>query len=117
MVYTCSTTQYEFVKRPWARTENTCFDNYNIKGKYYGSKNLNERRKIEILKHAQNKRRLTKKQQYSAALQKYGVKPPTNNTCPETEYWGLTSACDVPGKVQILRLDQSIPLTNFKQFN
>ena len=99
---------------------------------------LDMRRKVEILKYENNAtntktNNLTKKQQWSMLVNgntkndsqasivrselliKNGLTP---IPCPQDEFLPtLTSACDVPGPVIVLRYDPTIPLYNYVNNN
>lgn len=95
----------------------------------YTKLQLDMRRKTEVLKYSSNKssaqtNNLTKKEKF-ALLVKGGIPSPSQNVidritvnCAADELIPTpTSSCDVPGPVQYLYNDESIPLYNFSVFN
>ena len=95
----------------------------------YTKLQLDMRRKAEVLKYSSNKsstqtNNLTKKEKF-ALLVKGGIPSPSqrvidsrNVNCAADELIPTpTSSCDVPGPVQYLYNDESIPLYNFSVFN
>ena len=110
-------------------------------GIYYTTYELDQRRKVEILKYKKNSAQLSKAQQYSMAsrnaltrkkswaTQSQNLTDPNVNKLPEIKNAGvtvalkcnqpiihcsLTSDCDVPGPVIPLCIDESVPLYNYK---
>lgn len=95
----------------------------------YTKMQLDMRRKAEVLKYSSNKvagqtNSLTKKEKF-ALLVKGGIPSPSQKVmdskkkdCPEDNLiLTPTSSCDVPGKVQYLYDDESVPLYNYSVFN
>ena len=110
-------------------------------GIYYTTYELDQRRKVEILKYKKNSAQLSKAQQYSMAsrnaltrkkswaTQTQTYTDPNVDKLPEIKNAGvtvalkcnqpiipcsLTSDCDVPGPVIPLCIDESVPLYNYK---
>ena len=121
--------------RTWARTDNSCS---NLTG--FTQKQLDMRRKAEILEYKQNSMKLTKKQQYAQIAKGGGPQRKkswatqshdptyTNSNTRNLEEKGNTlecnvsnnnnnrnpsSASDVPGNTMLF-LDKTVPLTRFK---
>lgn len=119
----------------WSRARNNCPPRNLINT----TKNLDERRKAEILKYKNNNANMSKKQQYSRLSRGYtekkntyasqnnsvnnGTNPnllnlPQKNTILECRQGkincGLTTACDVPGPTQTLCLNPNVSLYNYK---
>lgn len=95
----------------------------------YTKLQLDMRRKAEVLKYSANKssaqtNNLTKKEKFSL-LVKGGIPSPSqkvmdrkNVNCAADQLIPTpTSSCDVPGPVQYLYDDESVPLYNFSVFN
>ena len=99
---------------------------------------LNERRKAEILKYKANSSNMTKKQQYANAASNRWITGRKRSWATQTDTYTnpntsalqrvgnvlvcnnnnvrctLTSGADVPGKVQTLCYDSTVPLYNYK---
>lgn len=99
---------------------------------------LNERRKAEVLKYKANSSNITKKQQYANAASNRWLTSRKRSWATQTDTYtnpntsalqrvgnvlvcnnnnvscSLTSAADVPGKIQTLCYNPSIPLYNYK---
>jgi hypothetical protein len=135
---------------PWSRAGGNncpnCDSNYGTSAcgdtiKPYSTYDLDERRKVEILKYKINSAQLSVAQQYTMlsrnaltrkktwATQTQTYTNPNVNNLPERESEGvtvalecrrppvlysLTSECDVPGPVIPLYIDAKIPLYNYK---
>jgi len=80
---------------------------------------LDMRRKCEIFKYAgsgstQQTNSLSKKQQFASLVNNIGSSRGTQYTCTQDRTLPtLTTACDVPGPVQILTYDPSVNLYNY----
>jgi hypothetical protein len=89
----------------------------------YTIDDLNMRRKAEILKYSNNAsstktNNLTKKQVYSQIVSTTNIASTNNNTKCVVDTCGNfiytpTSSCDVPGKIQYLYCDETVPLYNY----
>ena len=120
----------------WSRAQNNCPPRNIINT----TNNLNERRKVEILKYKNNSANFSKKQQYSRlnkgfqekkntyAVQNNSVNNGTNPNLLNLPYisdtilkcnqgninCGLTTACDVPGPIQTLCYKPKVTLYNYR---
>ena len=113
--------------RLWSRASGECTN--------YSTYVLNMRRKAEVLQHKKNSTNASSKTQFSKLVRGYGpyrkrswgtqnvnfTNPNVNKLsetnqftllCPNREkLCALTSSSDVPGKIQLLCLDRSVPVT------
>ena len=96
----------------------------------YTALQLNMRRKTEILKHDTNNsktKRLTKAERFAQLIQGSTQRRTYTNqqlvdiaegrrqTCPANDLLPtLTSSCDVPGPIEVLQYDPTIPLYNYE---
>ena len=118
-----------FPPRLWSRATDECVD--------FSTDELNMRRKAEVLQHKKNKSNISSKTQFAELVRGNGpyrkrswgtqnidfTNPNVNKLsetnqftllCPNKEkLCALTSSSDVPGKIQLLCMDRSIPLTRW----
>jgi hypothetical protein len=119
-----------YISTFWSRFTPTCFPSFT-------TTQLDERRKVEILKHKNNVGNSTKSERYAKAsrgqlIRKKGFAvqtdtftnpnvsglPVVGNTivCNNTPVLcGLTTACDVPGKTMLLCYNPEVPLYNYRR--
>jgi|TARA_Y100000992_G_scaffold286891_1_gene239179 hypothetical protein len=116
-----------------SRVQNICSDELNN----FTRAQLDERRKVEILKYKKNANNITRTQEISRILRgasrfrkkAYGFQnqettnPNTSNLqlsgntliCPSTpEKCGMTSGANVPGKIMKLCFNNNVPLTRLQ---